>query len=582
MSWVAIAVGVGSAAVGAYGAHQQNSAAGRANRGAGTVDITHRTDPWGPSTPLREDMMGAASNLYHSRDDRWGSGPPGLADSMGAGYGSPGAGAASANGGGRGGSRRRNAAGGTPAGGGRNAGSGVNSSTSQALAEDLRRRAEAGHPLYDDTTDYVSGTLAGHDTNQYRTEAAGMYRNLNDQNLQRYIDMLFAGDTPGTVGGGGGGVGGGGSYRGYDAGGGAADNPPVGTAKYIKEILDGKYLNEGNPAQQRMLDSMTRRIRDDFSTKTLPGINSEFAGASALGSNAFADAYRKATQGYTDSLADASTQVIYGDYNNRMADLMDATHTGASLDENAADNATARASARAASGASAYGADRAASTQMSLARLSALGDAMGLSVDQTGRRAAGMAGLSDTFSGDQRNALALTPELTGMDIRDYEAAFGASHSMDTLSEQARARSAASGNARAALALQRRGMDFDEWRYSQEAPYMDLGRYADVVNAASGSYGTSSEYGIDRRNASPMPYANVGQQAIAGGMAGYGFAQQAGWGSGGSTQTPGPGKALGSWGDDMYSDPYSDPYAYNDPYGDPWAMASRGGTSRYHY
>ncbi len=528
MATIAAVVG---AAASAYGAYSQNQAARRGNRGAGMVDIAHENTPWGPSGPLREDVMGAASNLYHGRDPN--DLPPGYAG-LADGFSGTSRGATPAPGSRA--ARRNNRGGG--GGGGRQAagaaGGGVNSASSTALAEDLRRRAEAGHPLYDDSTDYVSGVLHGDDTNGYRTEAADMYRNLSDPNLQRYIDMLFDGEMPGSGSGGGGGGygGGGGGGFSYSRGGGeAVDNAPVGVAKDLREILDGKYLNEGNPAQQRMLDSLTRRIKDDFQSEVLPGINSEFSGASALGSNAFADAYRQASQGYTDALGDASTEVIYGDYNNRMADIMDATHTGASLDMNAADNATARANASSAAGASAYGADRAASTQAMLARLGALGDAMGLSTDLTKARAGGMAGLSELFSGDQRNALALTPELTGMDIRDLGTAFGATHGMDELSETARGRSASAGNARAALALQRQGMAFDQWRYLHEDPWNQLGNYGSLVDGMSDGYGLSRETGMDRRNASPMPFANVGSQALAGGLAGYSMGSN--WGGGGA-------------------------------------------------
>ncbi len=498
MSWGAIAVGAGTAIAGYFGSRSSNNASRRASQGTGGVDISHDTEPWNPSYGHREDIMSIAQGLYGSRDER--------------------------------------AAGGFNPGGGRRAGRGgggagkappvdVNSQSSRDIAMQLQGRADGGHPLYGVSNDYVTRLLGGEDDpNQYRSEAAGMFRDLNDPNLQKYIDMLF-----GDLQGGGDGAGGGGGSYNFSAGGGQAD-APVGTAKYAKEILGGKYLDEGNPAQQRMLDSLTRRIKDDFSSETLPGINSEFSAANALGSNAFDEAYRRASQGYTDSLGDASTSVIYGDYNNRLNQIDQWGGIGAQLDMNAADNA----SRAAASAASAYGADRDASTRMSLARLSALGDAMGLSTGLTTARASGMAGLAGMLGDDQTAALGDIPELSGMDIRDLLAAFDTSHSMDELSQQEREAARTAAIARSGQGLARRSQMFDEWRYGQEAPWNDLARYGDLVNAMSQGYGVQHEYGTDRRNASPPSYSNPWQQALAGGLAGYGWGRQQGWGSGGAT------------------------------------------------
>lgn len=508
MPWIAAVVG---AAASAYGAHQQNQAAQRNNQGGGSVDIYHENSPWGLSAPYRNAVMQRADTLWQDQNAAWGApSGPGAIHQQSAPAG-----------------RRGGRGGGGGGGGGRNGQGNVNSQQSRGISLELQQRAENGHPLYDVSTDYTADTLNGIDHNGYRADASA--------DTQRWIDMLFGGQGLGDgnlLGGSGGSGGGGGSFHYGPAGGGGGD-APVGAAKYAKDILDEKYLKEGNPYRSALLDSMTRRIRDEFANTTLPGINSEIGGAGAVGSEAMNQAYRSASQGFTDSLSDAVNQVEYTDYNNRMGDVMHALDTGASLDMNAADNA----SRNAASAASAYGADRSASTQMQLARMSALQDALGLS-----------AGIASDFGGDQRTALGMVPELSGMDLRDLLGAFGASHSMDELSEQERSAARSAGIARAGVNAQNRAQDFNEWRYMQEAPWQFLGNMTDVVNGASSGYGTSHEYGTDRRNASPMPYSNGWQQAIAGGMAGYGWANQQGFGqqqpAGGYSSYGGPGASAG--------------------------------------
>lgn len=508
MSWVAVAVGFGSAAVSAYGSYQNNRTASRANRGAGAVDITHQTDPWGPSADDRQSIMDEAQRLYGQGGNySYGGGPPGW------GGGSGGAG------GGGGKNRGKNRGGGGGGRGGRNAAAApVNSAQSQQLSVELQNRAQNGSPLYNPANQYTIDTLNGTDHDPYRSQAF-------DQN-QQWINMLFGGqglggDSGGMPFGSYGGGGGGGSSFNYSSGGGVAD-APVGAAGYAKDILNGKYLNEGNPFRQQLLDSMTKRIKDDFASQTLPGINSQFGGAGAVGSEAMNDAYRKAAQGFGDSLSGATNQVMYTDYNNRMEDVMHALDTGAGLDENAADNAQRAAAASASAGASAYGADRSAATQLQLARMSALENALGLS-----------ASMGSDFGGDQRNALNDVPELSGLDLRDLSTAFGASHSMDELSEQERTAARSAGLQARGLNMQNQAQRFGQWQYLNNLPFQQLGSWADLVNAMSSGYGTSTEQGTDRRNASPMPYSNTFGQAVAGGLGGYQYAQQQGWGGAGS-------------------------------------------------
>jgi hypothetical protein len=511
MSWVAVAVGVGSAAAGAYGANQQKKAANQANKGAGKVDITRTTDPWGPSTDYRTDIMGRAQALTNSR-------PGGTSAPI----------PATAGGGGGGGK------------GGGQAYQGPTSSRTNQLADDMAARARSGHALYDPANAYVTNTLGGGDSNAYRSEAADKFRNLNNADLDRYLGLLFSE----FEGGGGKGGGGGGGVR-ISGGGGAGAyqpnqyKPPVGAAEEIKAILSGKYLNEGNPYRDELIDAITKRTQQEYSEEVIPGINSGFAGAGRFGSNAWQEAMGKSAGRYADSLGGTVAQVQSDDYNARMGDLMNALGMGtqydmAAMDDDtkrwiAAQDAAARSSAASAS-AGAASADLASRER--LAMLNALGGAVGMSTGLTQMGAAGLADVGADFSTDQRFALGSVGELSGLGLRDLGAAGNFSLGIDALGSEDRARRAAASNAAGGLNLQRQMFDFEKYRYGQDAPWNDINRYADLINAMSGGYGTVTEQGFDGRSQSQQVAPNVWQQALAGGLAGYGAASNYGGGGGG--------------------------------------------------
>lgn len=459
------------AVLGAGGSYLDAEAAKKAGRNAGRVDISSSRNPWDPGEEFILDALGRGRNLM----DR---GRPG-------------------SGGGRG----------RGSGGGGVGGGGVPQQyRSAANADSLAARAERGHPLYGASNNYVAGTLGGDgaDANAYRSRAGDMFGNMNNENLDSLLEML-TGRGAGR-GGFGGGVGGGRGVAGGRSAAGASAGP-VGAAEFIKDILGEKYLTE-SPHSQAVIEAANRRVMDDFSSKVIPGVNTKYAGAGALGSEAWNEALRRSTGAVTDSLADNASSVLYRDYNDRMGDLMDALGLGTQLDMHAADDATRRAGIASSAGSAAD----ANATRMEIARLGALSDAVGSSVDLTKTGALGMAGLADMMSGDQRYALSMVPDLTGMDIRDLESAFGANFGIDQLGLEDRKLDSANRNA---------GAD-RSWRrhvYENEAPWNDLLRYGDLVGSLTGPYGDSREMGLDARNVSPYTGSPLGQ-GVAGGLAGW--------------------------------------------------------------
>ena len=90
------------------------------------------------------------------------------------------------------------------------------------------------------------------------------------------------------------------------------------------------------------------------------------------------------------------------------------------------------------------------------------------------------------------------------------------------------------------------VEYDYSQYQHQVPWEDLMRFSDVVNSASGGYGSTRQYGYDRRSAAPQvggpsPWA----QAISGGISGaYVGSQIANAWGGGSGYSPSGGVLAG--------------------------------------
>jgi len=332
--------------------------------------------------------------------------------------------------------------------------------------------------------------------------------------LQRFKDLLFSGSMPGTAGGSNGGFNsfGMGANAGPSSGNSGDGVGPVGAAAYIKQILDGKYLNEGNPYRKKLVDQTSGDISRNFQREVIPGINDEFIGAGMFGSRPYSDALGKSTEGYTRELANNATAINEQDYNARMEDLMGALGLGTNMDISAADRAAQSASSANATAAGLAGQRAGIDSQERLARLGALQDAIGMGIGQRNSNLSGMGSLSGQFGQEQLAALGLVPDLTGMDIRDYSAAGGLSLGADQ-NRLTRMRDAASAsNARGGLQLQRD-------QFNAMLPWQQLGAYSDVINAMSGAYGSQSQAG-QNGSSQAAPFISPWGAAISGGIGGY--------------------------------------------------------------
>jgi hypothetical protein len=508
--WTAVA----TAAVGAYGANRSASAAKKASKGAGSVDMTSERTPWGPSAPLREDLMQRAYNIGTVQPptfDAWQGGRGGAA-ATGPGGKKKGKGAGKGGGGGQG----------KPAGDGFN---GVSSQTNQ-VRDAMIGNAQAGNPLYGEAEGYISDNLAGADRNAYRSETFDALRDVDDPDLRRMKDYLFEQLENGGRGGAGGG------NRTYyvnpnyasagpgGAAGGASTEGPVGAAGYIKDILNEKYLKEGNPyLEQRVKDALADS-QEAFASTVIPGLNSEYAGSGMFGSSMYQNALAETGEQQARGLAREANAFRSEDFDKRMGDLMQALGYGTQMDMQAAD-LQAEAASRGGGGGG-DGGQGALDLQRQAMILNALGGAVGEGVDLRQFGLSGMGDLAKDFSSDQRFSLGGVPDITGLSLRDWSGAGDLSLGADQNRSQFQLGREGIGASRsasgAANRLARDQFNFDVFRDERGYPMLNIAGAGDVVRGLSDPYYTMRETGTDRRSQSPYT-GSSGAETIAGGMSG---------------------------------------------------------------
>ena len=105
----------------------------------------------------------------------------------------------------------------------------------------------------------------------------------------------------------------------------------LGTAQYrqaatgfLGKLMGGGFMGGqgANPRLDAMFESMSGKVSEQFNRTVMPGINTQFA-AAGRGSSSARD--RSAGQAQTNlarGLGDVGAQIYYGDYENRMRDMM--------------------------------------------------------------------------------------------------------------------------------------------------------------------------------------------------------------------------------------------------------------------
>jgi hypothetical protein len=523
---------------GAYSATQQSKAAKQAAKSK----WESTSEPWGPTRDARTTGINAANDLWSQYNNSWKQGPQfGSAATNGA--------PAATTGAATGGKKKRKGKGGGAGGGGKQQG------ISGQMAGALRDRATGGHELYAPANQAATGLLAGQ--NELRDEGANMMRGFGQEGFNPYLDEAgqrfdefenpylkrFIEEELG-FGDGSGGGGGGSSSRSrpiYSGGSiqwagnqGGENGDMVGAKKYLQDALDADPYAADNPAMQKMIDSASRRMREEYMETVVPGITSEWAGVGRYGGGLYADAQAQATGRFTNSLGDMIGSAEFQAYQDAMARRQENLGLATSYDLGAMNDATQRAGQGSSGAASAAAAQAAADRdrqQMLFQAIGAYGDdqrfgagglmdAAGLLNNAQQFGSSGIMGAADMFSRDQLGALGLIPAISGMDVRDMEAAFGAGNAMDQ-----------TGIARSGLGIQRQGLNLQaqQQRWAQDRanraePFEQLARFGDLTNTFGGGYGTQSGYGQGGYNPGP----GTAGGAMGGAMAGLGIANAMGY------------------------------------------------------
>lgn len=507
-NWGGLAGGLVGGLGSYFGAREQNAA----QRDSGQVDITHQTLPYDGSMPYRQAGVDRAYDLLYGPGTAAAPPPSGpQSTSLPAGSRKPAVGVGRFNakgewvpaaGAGTGG------AGGAPVPA---AYAGESPETAQAIAAALRMAGGIENsPVTQAAQSYTAGTLGGKDQNPYRQETADMLRQGSDSDYRRYLDMLFGSDTglPGGGRGGGGGLGQYGPGTRINADGSAIGSRtpsamasgPVGVDAVLKKILAGEDVPGAQAMRERIKHGADDAYNEAIRQRRLDASGSNMYG----GSGQMADeAY--ATGKYGAGLADAYASQDYQLYGQALG--LGTGYDTAALDR-AAQERIANASLSASSGA--QGAELASRER--LARMGALGDAIGLGVS-------GMGSLSEGFSGDQRNAAGLAGDIAMLPQAGYLAAGGLSLGSDTARNQWQASKNQLAAANASTGLGRAQLAFDRERYGHQQPWQDVAAYQAIVSGAYDPFSSSHEYGQDQRGSSPN-YASPGGQALSGALAGY--------------------------------------------------------------
>ncbi len=547
MAWLAAIAGAYMSKKGADDANKQNAK-------GGWTDVTTQTSPSDQSAGYRNWAMQQAYGILNPADPTpawkkpYNNGSPGNRPGEGpAGSGGPNPGGnpdsnvVYANGktvipkptgkGGKGGKNPTDPL--KPGKPGQSAGSGKwtgQSDQTRTVVDAAVKQAQKGNPLYGEAEGFISDTLAGQDRNGYRTETAGMVREMDDPDIRRLKDMLFA-DVEGSRPRGGAATGGGPKVHYGTVNSAYTSNPtytPSPTEGPVGVVDDIKALLAGQGAPQNVKDAIARRNEEEWN-KRIADKMGLYVGNGNMGSSNWTQALGDVNTTSARELGDSLAMADYGLYQHGL-DLGTGYDT-AYLDRNSREKIASEDRAQSAANSSnAAGASAAAlKGQMDLARLDALQNAVGMGQRQNEFRSSAMGSLADLYGQDQRFALGATPDITGLGMRDWTAAGQLSLGSDQNRNQFDASKRSADAARAGVNATNQRLAFDQQRYQHDVPFMDLSRYLDIINASDRG-GTSRTFG---QTPSGLGSINSGAAAVGGAAAGWslGNAYQQTYGSG---------------------------------------------------
>lgn len=521
MSW-AIVAGAVIGAVGSYAsAKSSNSAAAKANKGAGQVDVTTTRQGDPNADPYRTFGMQQAAYAAYGYDPASGDHytPTNQAAQQPADTGDPR----------QAWRQQRRAAAKAPAGSSSTpATPAPKPFTGMSDQTDAIRTSMMGLPdknagMNQTAQDYLTGTLKGRDQNSYRGEADAAAHDVSNQQLtgnRAYQAALMralgidpnsggGGSSGGfSEGGGGNGGGSGGAYvqRGYSgAGGGAAGggygSSATGTDAALRALVAGGKPAGWDEMQQNISDQVDAR-----NAQTMRDLKAQGVGSGNYGSDYYTQLAQGAVAQGDRQLADSLSAARFGAYQN-------ALQQGTQYDVGMADVAARNAATSAGAGA-AYQANQNAYT---LGLYGQLGNSVGMAQQGLQGTASDLGNLSSGFSSDQQNAAAGVNALAGSQRSDLVAA----GDLSLGSDNARNSYISSQNQlKASLANtnMQRGVANAQLGWQQQQFYDPLNRtlaYGNALGLFYGGLGSETTQGLDRRSQSPAPFTNAAGAGLQG-------------------------------------------------------------------
>lgn len=514
MAWAVVA-GAAIGAVGSYvSAKSSNSAAAKANKGAGQVDVTTTRQGDPNADPYRALGMQQAAYAAYGYDPASGDHytPTNQAAQQPADTGDPRQAWRQ--------QRRSAAKPGTPAA---PAAPAPKPFTGMSNQTDAIRTSMMGLPdknagMNQTAQDYLTGTLKGQEQNIYRGSAAEAAQNVSNQQLtgnRAYqaalmralgIDPNGGGGSGGSSAGSGGNGGSGGAYvlRGYGGGagvGGGYGSSATGTDAALKALVAGGKPAGWDEMQQNISDQVDAR-----NAQTMRDLKAQGVGSGNYGSDYYTQLAQGAVAQGDRQLADSLSAARFGAYQN-------ALQQGTQYDVGMADVAARNAATSAGAGA-AYQANQNAYT---LGLYGQLGNSVGMAQQGLQGTASDLGNLSSGYSSDQQNAAAGVNALAGSQRSDLAAA----GDLSLGSDRARNDYISSQNSlRASLANtnMQRGVANAQLGWQQQQFYDPLNRtlaYGNALGLFYGGLGSETTQGLDRRSQSPAPFTNAAGAGLQG-------------------------------------------------------------------
>lgn len=503
---MAAIAGLVVAAYGAYSADKNAKDANKAMKSGGYTDQTTTTTPWEPTLPLRNQGLNDALDLYKNYRPQFHPYAPGKSGGGGGGGKGIGGGGAGTFGGYTADQLTQN-----PAlvdklgpsaqnkwkmyqGGGGTDASIPKPSQAKQVDDAIINRGLEGTPLSNTAEEFARNTLNGPsrtDSGEIDTSTAHnkyLYDELEkgapgtSQYLKDFIERRMAG----------------GNTASSDPS--MQDVGELSSEKYIREILDGKYLNEGNPYADKLIDSITRRMQESHNNNEASAINAAANARGRLGSEPWANLQSRAMDSLQRNIGDVTASTLYDVYNSERGNQMSALSGLAGLDVAKMGENSRRAGMRAGED-SAYD-----NTTLDAILGEAAAGAEGRSY---------FADLIGQLSGDKLNTLNMSPEIDGMGRDDLMAAKGVTAANQARQDKLDAQRAAR---RARDAEMRRQYDIDKWEFEQNEPFRNLDYLAKYQDLFGGGFGSTHTEG---RNVVPMgPGVDRTAASIGGAMQGW--------------------------------------------------------------